>query len=518
MSITRAKNLLHGIRIHHLGFCFFWAVSFIVLSGLHARQDSGEYWRSYLVIEQVVTFLVVGSIACLYRKKRSVLPPWLSLLAAFMLSGGALLYFLGFFLGYGNLIIFLGAGLMMGCANALFFLLWQTFYVTEGQQRALIYIPLSAVFSIILYAATLFLPLSALIFVAVIVLPFLALFTLQASLSEVELFPIRIIDRAKARSLVGDLWRPVFCVCAIGFVWKLVAQLSGGAGDSSSFGALLILAGFGAAALFVVLIELFFSKGFGILRMYQILFPVLTGMFLLPTFFGSHYSPLLTGMLMFGFEVVNLLLLVTCAVYTAQKMYSPLFMYGVCIVPVLLAMSLGDIFGSFLSPLLAYDFAYIINALFVCIYLLSMVLLLVSRGKKTKLTTTPFKEELPFAETNKKQSRRRLNKVFAGDNKETEKAVDEAVRKKTSVEHVDAKQSPPDSVTALFFKDKSLSPREIEVAGLLIKGHSVSAISRKLFISENTTRGHTKSIYKKLDLHSRQELIDMCEVHLVKDA
>ena len=42
-----------------------------------------------------------------------------------------------------------------------------------------------------------------------------------------------------------------------------------------------------------------------------------------------------------------------------------------------------------------------------------------------------------------------------------------------------------------------------------MKGHTVSAIAGKLFISENTTRGHAKSIYKKLDIHPRQELVDL---------
>lgn len=60
-----------------------------------------------------------------------------------------------------------------------------------------------------------------------------------------------------------------------------------------------------------------------------------------------------------------------------------------------------------------------------------------------------------------------------------------------------------------YLEEHGLSPREIEVAELLMKGHTVSAIAGKLFISENTTRGHAKSIYKKLAIHSRQELVDL---------
>lgn len=40
-------------------------------------------------------------------------------------------------------------------------------------------------------------------------------------------------------------------------------------------------------------------------------------------------------------------------------------------------------------------------------------------------------------------------------------------------------------------------------------GNTVAVIARRLYISENTVRGHTKSIYRKLGIHSKQELIDL---------
>ena len=54
-----------------------------------------------------------------------------------------------------------------------------------------------------------------------------------------------------------------------------------------------------------------------------------------------------------------------------------------------------------------------------------------------------------------------------------------------------------------------LSARECEVADLMRHGNTVAAIARRLYISENTVRGHTKSIYRKLGIHSKQELIDL---------
>ena len=47
------------------------------------------------------------------------------------------------------------------------------------------------------------------------------------------------------------------------------------------------------------------------------------------------------------------------------------------------------------------------------------------------------------------------------------------------------------------------------VLQLLCKGRSKSYIAESLFISENTVRSHSKHIYAKLDVHSKQEILDL---------
>ena len=54
-----------------------------------------------------------------------------------------------------------------------------------------------------------------------------------------------------------------------------------------------------------------------------------------------------------------------------------------------------------------------------------------------------------------------------------------------------------------------LSARETEVMELIARGNSMAAIAERLVISENTVRTHAKHIYTKLDIHRRQELLDM---------
>ena len=56
-----------------------------------------------------------------------------------------------------------------------------------------------------------------------------------------------------------------------------------------------------------------------------------------------------------------------------------------------------------------------------------------------------------------------------------------------------------------------LSAREAEVAELIARGNTVAHIAELLFVSENTVRTHSKRIYVKLDIHKRQELIELVE-------
>lgn len=61
-----------------------------------------------------------------------------------------------------------------------------------------------------------------------------------------------------------------------------------------------------------------------------------------------------------------------------------------------------------------------------------------------------------------------------------------------------------------------LSPREIEVFFLLAKGRNRAHIKEELVISDETVKSHIKSIYRKIDVHSQQLLIDMIETESKK--
>ena len=55
----------------------------------------------------------------------------------------------------------------------------------------------------------------------------------------------------------------------------------------------------------------------------------------------------------------------------------------------------------------------------------------------------------------------------------------------------------------------SLPKRQLEVLTLLVGGHSIPHISEALFLSSNTVKTYRKAIYATVNVHSKQELLDL---------
>lgn len=62
--------------------------------------------------------------------------------------------------------------------------------------------------------------------------------------------------------------------------------------------------------------------------------------------------------------------------------------------------------------------------------------------------------------------------------------------------------------------ERQLTEREKEVLVMLARGYGSQSISDALTISLYTTRAHTRNIYAKLDVHSRQELADCVRAYV----
>ncbi len=76
-------------------------------------------------------------------------------------------------------------------------------------------------------------------------------------------------------------------------------------------------------------------------------------------------------------------------------------------------------------------------------------------------------------------------------------------------EPVSPVQESLDAKVARIAAAGGLSARETEVLGYLARGRSQPYIRDELVLSKNTVASHVKHIYQKLDVHSRQELLDL---------
>ncbi len=56
-----------------------------------------------------------------------------------------------------------------------------------------------------------------------------------------------------------------------------------------------------------------------------------------------------------------------------------------------------------------------------------------------------------------------------------------------------------------------LTAREKEVLELMARGRDLTHIAEMMYVSHNTVRSHCRNLYRKLDVHSKQEALDMLE-------
>ena len=73
----------------------------------------------------------------------------------------------------------------------------------------------------------------------------------------------------------------------------------------------------------------------------------------------------------------------------------------------------------------------------------------------------------------------------------------------------------PDQIAPLVAGAHQLSQRESQVALLVLRGFSTSEIAAKLFVSGYTVQDHLKSIFERVGVHGRRELVtEVFEPHL----
>lgn len=94
---------------------------------------------------------------------------------------------------------------------------------------------------------------------------------------------------------------------------------------------------------------------------------------------------------------------------------------------------------------------------------------------------------------------------------QAEPDVEEAPGSVDAVDRQPPQRAPFKEKCAKLARDCGLTPRETEVLMLFAKGRSAARIQDELVISRGTVTTHLQHIYRKVDVHSKQELLDAIE-------
>ena len=423
-------------------------------------------------------------------------------------------------------------GVLLGLGTVAFYLLWQRLFASREQSRGdrdlLVGTALSAVF----FFALQILPPTVTTFL--IPLVFLPLFALAL------LIETRTIDWEQAmfedvpsehgrvwRRVVRGMWRSVFCVSVLGFCAGIMRSLAVFESDVGS-----VLNVLSMAALFMAAGVLYASWShdgftFSLVNVYRWCFPFIITAFLALPFAGTGFAMWMAGMLHALYSVASVIMTIHCAQLSRENGINPVFLYGLFGSVVTIMHDAGFLAGGLSESLMLANVQPLMLMSLVSCYALALIYFIGQGAFRNMPEGMVRLDSLEFVlpKPVKQQARRTAptNRALAAtDGPDDSRAVSRDAPQPAR-ETLQAPDHGPGDEAAPRFRDRvskqtdalrkhyGLSTREAEVLELMARGNSVPNIAEKLVVSENTIRTHSKRIYKKLDVHKKQDLLDLID-------
>ena len=414
-----------------------------------------------------------------------------------------------------------GGGVLLGIGCAGMFMLWQRYFAslspTQGNFRLIV----GSALAPLIYFALYLVPIALTAFLVPLVFVPLCGLCIALSVREMRLDQPMFEDVPRDhprvyRQVVVDYWRSALAVGALAFasgvirgVALLHQELAAVVNSASMLGALA-----SAAVLLVLWFRMSFR--FGMTTVFRVVYPlVITGFLLLP-WLGAGYLNLFAAFTYLVFSLVQMLMMMQCAQISRDRGINPVFIYGFFGGVAYLMQSAGFLLG-WMSDFASLDG---LESLFAVAMVSSWVLgltLLASTGTLFKplasrgtLAAEPIEFMMPEASAVKTGKAAKAKEKTRG---KTSREGSEPPKKRRNRPSATADAGAiRDRVSKQCLQlqhEHGLSLRETEVMELIARGNSMASIAERLVISENTVRTHAKHIYTKLDIHKRQELLDM---------
>lgn len=470
------KELSESFKFRYMGLGFLWAwiyatwftpVLFADSNGLTIHNDV-----SWLIsLTAVALTLFVMPILLKDRDISSI--GWICVLAGPATSVGAIMSATEPLFGFASDALTVVGSVITGVASGWLWMLWGEFTGKVEQELAELFVPLCvAVPLIILFTCTFVTgPLAGL---AVCCLPGISGFLLLLSLEDESVIkPVPLLSDEERPKFAGDFVRvgigSLAVYMCLSFAWgNLDYQSMTGWGGTHLFPYVL-----GAAlAIAITTLSISYSTHLDLFGLYRWLIPViLFGLVFLSgqNFWSKSVSFTLITTAQYGFDII------------VWIYFSRIVRKGVCSGSFALGINRGFVQAGILAgSLLAMATPRIIEYFGIS---LQLILLALSAVLTTvALIVLDRKDQLEH------------------------KTIGRPAPQNPASSLVDY-----DAVCSSLAAQNNLTAREQEILGYLARGRSLPYIREELILSKNTVDTHAKNLYRKLGVHSRQELLDLVE-------
>lgn len=513
-----------SFQTHEVMLGFFLAQS-LVFTATYLASTVGAYFFP----QRARNFLVKLTVAPYFLG-------WCCLVAAMYLDGFRLLFAVA------------GGGLL-GLGSAGFYMLWQRLFASKDADEGNRDLVVGTFYAAPLYFSLHLLPQAVTAFLIPLVL--LPLFGLCLTLcgrtinADQPMFEDMPREHPQVyRRVMRDYWRSAVSVGVLGLCAGVMRALAVANPEMGSLVNALSMAALMAAAL--ALIVVWFSRNIrlSVTGMYRIAFPFLITSFALLPLVPSPYGDWLAAAMYAVYSVAIVLTMIQCAQISRDHGINPVFIYGFFGTIVYALHDIGFIGGTFAESATFLGMPPMALVALTAVYLLGIMYFVGAGSFKRTLASVDSIEFIaladPAAASAPAASRaavRGEEAAGAGDDaagaegaadgsRETAQTVAAEMRAGAGsdagvVAHAPANAGAsasasdvPDRIAAqaqLLRTHYRLSARETEIMELIARGNTVARIAEMLVVSENTVRTHSKRIYAKLDIHKKQELIDLID-------
>ncbi|WP_139651838.1 response regulator transcription factor [Raoultibacter phocaeensis] len=470
-----ARSLRARDAVFFGGYALYLVFSYMVFHSATVLSSTGSLGYGFEVMfsmgamgARIVVYLVCALVA--YRLK-----PISGAAAALMTIGVAIVAFVATAMVFQFAPVstpdlfapwLLLGGILLGVADALITLLWARFSSTLTLRAVYLFVVLCNAVSLVFYFAITLVPAPAALPIAAL------LFVMSAAFAKKSLDARPSVESEFSKPVFGgavkSLWHPVLGTVILCFMSGLMLQISGQHEIPLSSFQQTSLFTSAIAVLCLLLPALLIKKPLNVGKIYAVALPLSAAGFLLLPLIWNAAGGIVNSFAQLGAMVAGIILWCMIADSAHDTKLPSALLFSLALACTNAAQLAGTIIGFVNAETLKQGDLVLTTVALVSVYLLLMAALLLFKDKR--LTTT----------------------------EETGPA---------------APQPTPEEVLSSRCNDiaaaHQFTPRETEIFKLLAQGYTMPVISEKLFVSENTVKSHVKSIYQKLGIHVRSELIEL---------